>query len=242
MLFFTNLTAASQNSSWYYAPYSDPVTCDPYNVSLNGTRVSNTTFSPPGSWLASLDTNLSDIAGVSLIETASKDSTISQFPDPASTIKGPTTRFFYYKCVLCTPSSVPGRSLPNRGSPYVLAAIDYCLAEKTYLNKIELIPQLLVILIVCNVAKIVALSILVLSSFNPLVTIGDAIASFLNTPDSTTRYVGPISVLTLQNRDSGTILERPSSQLIAHNGAWKDQLHHYSDTVSRARWRWTLIL
>ena len=245
VLFFTNLTAASQNSSWYYAPYSNPATCDPYNVSLNGSQVSKTIFSPPGSWLASLDLDLSTIIGVSLTERikdlatgrlATEDSAIEEVMTKDS------TRSYDYKCVLCTSSSVSGLLVPHRNSSYIQASIDYCLVEKTYLSKIELIPQLLIILILCNVAKIIALSILVLSNFDPLVTIGDAIASFLDTPDSTTRHVGPISALTLPTQNSGTVLEWPSSRLIAHNGAWKAQPHHYSDTVTRARWRWTLSL
>ena len=70
----------------------------------------------------------------------------------------------------------------------------YCLAQPTQPScTVELFPALLYTVIACNVIKAICFTCLIFLRFNPIITIGDAIASFLENPDPTTAGLGAMS-------------------------------------------------
>ena len=74
------------------------------------------------------------------------------------------------------------------------AFVQYCISESIQPScAVELSPQLLIVAIVCNVIKVVILVLLLCSTFKPMVTIGDAIASYIDEPDPSTQDWGAIS-------------------------------------------------
>ncbi|KAL9122400.1 MAG: hypothetical protein Q9187_001037, partial [Circinaria calcarea] len=82
--------------------------------------------------------------------------------------------------------------------------VDYCLAEASSpICTVSLSRPLLVVVIVCNAIKLICLaSTLALTSFEPLITVGDAIASFISDPDPTTVnqvWTAPLVLLGLNN-------------------------------------------
>lgn len=66
--------------------------------------------------------------------------------------------------------------------------IDYCLAMPAVEQcKLQFSSTIMIVVILCNLIKTVCMAVIALKwSGQPLVTIGDAIASFLDSPDSTT--------------------------------------------------------
>jgi hypothetical protein len=80
--------------------------------------------------------------------------------------------------------------------------VEYCLAEQiTPSCMVELVPSILITIIVCNAIKIGCfVLILRLRNFQPLVTIRDAIASFLDNDDSHTSTEGSMPRRELQNQ------------------------------------------
>ena len=88
----------------------------------------------------------------------------------------------------CT-QSLPDRcSSPTQNWTVLDAPIDYCLSQ--YIEpscKLQLSLVILIIVIVCNFAKIVCMSLTIWKpSSTPLLTLGDVIASFLDQPDPNT--------------------------------------------------------
>ena len=120
-------------------------------------------------------------------------------------------------------------------------SVEYCLAENAYLNTTELVPQLLIVVIICSIL-IAALSSIVFFQSSPLVTIGDAIASFLDTPDPITRNMGPLSVTEWQKQISNRGSRRDSPVPSAQNTVWKTRNRFYLSSVSRPRWYLTMSL
>ena len=70
------------------------------------------------------------------------------------------------------------------------AELAYCLAEESAQHcKVEISRSLNITVLICNGLKIISLFVLLLlPDFYPLITIGDAIASFLAVPDNTTNH------------------------------------------------------
>ena len=72
--------------------------------------------------------------------------------------------------------------------------VDYCLSQKPQSHcKLQLNEYLLIIVIAFNMLKVTAMAITALTTKGPLLNIGDAISSFLEQPDETTRNLGPVS-------------------------------------------------
>lgn len=69
--------------------------------------------------------------------------------------------------------------------------IEYCLGQKIDENcRLQFSLPVMVIVITCNVVKIICMVLVVLGDGSqPLVTVGDAIASFLDEPDPTTKNI-----------------------------------------------------
>ena len=89
------------------------------------------------------------------------------------------------------------------------AKVDYCLAEAgTQHCTVRISVLLLAIVIACNVLKTICLAVTAFSrKFEPLATVGDAVASFLGRSDDWTLNVGPVSftdVREIQKSPNGT--------------------------------------
>ena len=80
--------------------------------------------------------------------------------------------------------------------------IKYCLAQPGNPNcKVQLGQIMLVVVIVCNAVKIGCIVITIYKSdFEPLITTGDALSSFLSDPDETTTTLGPLSAIDVRKR------------------------------------------
>ena len=83
---------------------------------------------------------------------------------------------------------------------------------------------------------------MVFSQSRPLVTIGDAIASFLDFPDPTTRNMGPLSVTEWQRHISNRKLRGDSPLPSAQDTAWKTRNGSYFSAVTPLRWCLTMSL
>jgi hypothetical protein len=113
------------------------------------------------------------------------------------------TQPFYFMCddfgeLRCNPPCEELLARPRANdSDWVVwkRQVKYCLSEKApdvcdiYFN-----TTIAVLVVSINVAKLIAFSMLfVIIRKPPLLTIGDAVASFLNSPDETTKGVGLMS-------------------------------------------------
>ena len=85
---------------------------------------------------------------------------------------------------------------PTDGCDKPSAPVEYCLAEPFEPRcAIHVSTALLSVVIVCNIIKVICLvTTAALRAFNPLATIGDAIATFLSDPDSVTAGKGALEV------------------------------------------------
>ena len=134
-------------------------------------------------------------------------------------------------------------SAPYKDAPLQQAQVQYCLALHGHpFCTIEFIPELLVTVIVCNILKIVALIVLIFSKFDPLITIGDAIASFMKVNEPITKERGAISAAELRH---GSISQRMSwnaTQRMISGRQWKSKAHRYFSGAATGRWLLALIL
>lgn len=75
---------------------------------------------------------------------------------------------------------------------YVTFPVDYCLVQRVKEKcTVRMSLIILVVVLACNVIKLLSmLAVLTLRNFDPLITIGDAIASFLNEEDLSTARCG----------------------------------------------------
>ena len=91
---------------------------------------------------------------------------------------------------------------------------EYCLAEPTDAPcSVGLSMPLLITVIIMNAAKVCALIYLTFrQTFRPLVTLGDALASFLSCKDLTTENFGPVSASEIRARDRGLAMRLQSRQ------------------------------
>ena len=83
-----------------------------------------------------------------------------------------------------------------------LLNIEYCLAVPSTLPgcTVSLSRALLVVVIVFNISKVVCFIVALRICTSPLITIGDALASFLHSPDQTTGGFGLLSAYTTRRQ------------------------------------------
>ena len=122
------------------------------------------------------------------------------------------------------------------------AKFEYCLARDGQLSTLELLPQLLITVIICIALKIGILSLVVMSDFEPIVTLGDAVASFLEFPDSTTEGLGPMSVTGVQEHSFSDRMAFSLSLQGMHKKAWKGHPRYVYGAISQRRWVSTSML
>ena len=79
-----------------------------------------------------------------------------------------------------------------------MSDFEYCLIEEagSAICTVQMSTAIIAIVIVCNILKIGCYSLALLQkNFSPLVTLGDAIASFFHRPDKNTYLLGPITAI-----------------------------------------------
>ncbi|MCJ1477081.1 hypothetical protein MMC13_005752 [Lambiella insularis] len=130
----------------------------------------------------------------------------------------------------------------------IKVAINYCLAETTAEHcRVEISPIILLVVLLSNVLKLgCLLSTLLINDFIPLITVGDAIASFLDTPDMTTLGEGTVSALDVSYRREDSRRRRLAFLEVYHwqppSRAWKAQQYQWCSGVSHGRWLATTVL
>ena len=122
-----------------------------------------------------------------------------------------------WKFAYCPPSSsqiLPGIGFCTGSAQVNVTKAEYCLAEPTDAPcSVGLSMPLLITVIIMNAAKVCALIYLTFRrTFRPLVTLGDALASFLSYKDLTTENLGPVSAHEIRNRDRGLQMKLQSRQ------------------------------
>ena len=115
--------------------------------------------------------------------------------------------------------------LPNSSRPDYRqqpTKVEYCLARSVDPEcTVELFPALLWTVIICNLVKVACFVALLYIKFTPLITTGDAVASFLTHPDATTERLGPFSA-----RDA--------------RGQWVPDMHggrYWKENPRRVEWK-----
>lgn len=122
---------------------------------------------------------------------------------------------------------------------------EYCLSEKIQGHcafNVNLV--IIVIVIICNVGKLIGMSIVAFSPHlgRPLMTVGDAISSFLDVPDESTKRMCLASRKDLVS----TTLSRPRSAVAVQwqpegQRTWIDTTQRWYSSATKRRW-WTCIL
>lgn len=116
-----------------------------------------------------------------------------------------------------------------------------CLAEPNpeYTCKVGLAPQLLLIVIGCVLLKgIICVAILSRFTHHSLVTIGDAISSFISCPDVVTSGLGTMSLADSERLEYRAIVEIPRTGLATGPRArrWKTCSPSFRSVLSRDIW------
>ncbi|CAF9921720.1 MAG: hypothetical protein GOMPHAMPRED_002373 [Gomphillus americanus] len=150
----------------------------------------------------------------------------------------------------CMPSGIPDEEwlLPYQifKDPYAnngAAQVTSCSIQQGQRHcTVELIPKLLAIVMVCNFLKGAALTYVLVSSIisEPLLTLGDAIASFLEISDKYTNHQGGLS--TVDTRRSLVPDRHRGSAVDENMNGWWQPYRRYFSSVSPLRWMATLQL
>ena len=120
---------------------------------------------------------------------------------------------------------------------------EYCLSEKVAGNcGFNINLGILWIIVICNIVKVIVMSTVAFSPtiMAPLMTVGDAIASFLTNPDPTTTDMCLSSRVDVISR-----ISKPTSLTEQHQAVtwkppvaqtWNPQPHRWAHAASTARW------
>jgi len=113
--------------------------------------------------------------------------------------------------------------------------VKYCLAEPAQEHcSLEVLPELLLVVLVCNTLKIVLFCIVLrYRSFHPVAIIGDAISSFLESSDGTTVGLGPITAKDARKRGA-KCLRHGSAEI--RKQPWKSTRKGWGRAATRAQW------
>ena len=136
-------------------------------------------------------------------------------------------------------------SYANAEGPY--ESVDYCLAERLPGDcEVALNRPILIAVIVCNVLKLACfVYLLVCSSRKPLITIGDAVADFLATPDRTTAGAPLLSFSDVRKglwRLERRLGASSNDDNERHPRTWRPQRPRWFAAASPGRWMSTLLL
>lgn len=129
---------------------------------------------------------------------------------------------------------------PNPGR---IVGVSYCLAEEMDSQCTVVVgTYLLAVVILCNAVKVACLAYLALRGrrgFTPLITVGDAVASFLAVEDATTVGEGALSSAGVKGwarRRKGA--SHGASTSHRPNLSWRSERHFWFRSASP--WRWTI--
>ena len=118
--------------------------------------------------------------------------------------------------------------------------VDYCLAQPVEEQcNIMFSTPIMIAVVVCNVLKLACLVVAIrLSELTPLLTIGDAIESFLEVPDTTTTGMGPISKTGVQKHLRSTSTGPSYVAIGRREGStpWSGNRARWHAAASLARW------
>ena len=124
--------------------------------------------------------------------------------------------------------------------------IDYCLVRYAPQRcALDLSVHLMITVIICNGVKLICfMCCLTLRDFEPLVTVGDAIVSFMERPDPTTEGLGCVSSRDVRrgafyvHREAVSIAKKelPHQTLVIPGRHWNGQNYRYYATVGLGRW------
>ena len=114
--------------------------------------------------------------------------------------------------------------------------VQYCLAKSVKpACSVGVSFPILVVVIVCNSIKVICLLLALLTKFQPLVTVGDAIASFMARPDDST--YGHCNLSALNVRDGDWKPNRYGAfKAPAIPKAWKSYQYRWRSGASAQRW------
>ena len=165
-------------------------------MAMSGTLLNLSTVDCLDSYTPELINQYSNV----ILVTSTKDSV---FPIPITNVQynNPTM------ASECTSAYFP--DLPNMGwchfgyhDPQSLPTIDYCLVQEIdSICTIEMSISIMVLVISCIILEILCYLIVICkwrSDFFPLVTLGDAIASFLQQPGKNSHLLGPITAANIE--------------------------------------------
>ena len=144
--------------------------------------------------------------------------------------------------------------IPDQWSPSEFRA-DYCLSEQVQGSCAANVNNAIIwIIVVCNIIKLAVMAYLASSNVltQPLVTIGDAITSFVMKPDPTTNNMCLISrrdmtdytdYIDLQSHNNHLHLLNPLPMKPWHPAEpqrWKPKALRWSSAASKKRWTWAI--
>ena len=139
---------------------------------------------------------------------------------------------------------------PNGNGYDDVVNIDYCLAEPmTELPcSVGMSRTLLVVVIIFNIIKVACFIVALKFGTYPLITVGDAIRSFLENSDSTTSGFGTFSALDIsqqvawrRNRRHG-VNDTNTAPSIPNPNPWNPRLIRWFQAASWRRWGVTIIM
>lgn len=189
-----------------------------------------------------LVSNISTGSNGSVLSTAQHDSTINQLDNdwwcsPNSTY-GSCTKA--YSGAIITPDNWTLYIDSDEDSGNVATIrIQYCLVDSVQpACTMQLVPYFHYILVFLNILHFVSLITLLLMQLDPMLTLGDAIASFLDNADTTTTGVGPISArIAVQSLHEGLL-----QTLLAAASRLNKRRRIYFQSASRRRLILTSIM
>ena len=134
----------------------------------------------------------------------------------------------------------------NVSTNSTLAHVDYCLAESTSPEcTLKFNQTIMIVVMVCNVLKIFSFFATLRVCTTPLVTIGDAIASFLWLPDTATVGYGAVGVNEIHSLRTRTYGDRPGQYIKVRNNnqlPWEQRIYGWYRASSGRRWFLAMVL
>ena len=113
----------------------------------------------------------------------------------------------------------------------------YCLAQPVIPScTVELFPGLLYTVIICNIIKAICFICLIFTRFDPLITMGDAIASFLERPDPTTAGLGAMSARDVRGKWIVAGKGTEYWEELNKDRVWKNKRYYWFSGASPLRW------
>ncbi|KAK0262716.1 hypothetical protein LTR35_017683 [Friedmanniomyces endolithicus] len=116
----------------------------------------------------------------------------------------------------------------------------YCLAEQSQgLCTVSFSGTILAIVVACNIVKLSCLIATAFAlDFEPLATVGDAVASFLDRPDAVTAGVGPLSSHKARQSESNS----QGMLMKMGHAPWRAKKRRWGQAVSVRRWVFCIAL